>query len=117
MVLTTTVDDDLTTLVDVDNTIPVISSVTITAGGYKVLSAISITVDADESGYTAGTINVNSVATTGFADNTDTTYGVTYTVVEADFKGVLTMISSCLIKLFSPLRFILRWSVSTSFTI
>jgi hypothetical protein len=72
-----------TAILTVD-TAPVISGVAITNGDYKVGDAITATITADGTGYTAGAITINGVATTGFTDNSDSTYTVTYTVVEGN---------------------------------
>ncbi|MCL5012217.1 MAG: hypothetical protein M1320_02210 [Patescibacteria group bacterium] len=52
----------------VDNTAPVISAVSITAGTYKIGSVIPVTITADAAGYTAGAITINGQALGGFTD-------------------------------------------------
>ena len=74
---------------------PVISGLTVTpnSGTVKVGSAVVLTITADASGYFENAITVNSVATTGFTDNSDNTYSATYTVVEGNSdvsSGVIT---------------------------
>jgi len=68
----------------VDNTAPVISAVTITAGTYKIGSVIPVTITADAAGYTAGAITINGQALGSFADAGAGSYTGTYTVVSGD---------------------------------
>ncbi len=72
--------------VTVDNTAPIISSVSFSPsnGTISTGEALTMTITADASGYTAGTITVNGVAVSGFTDNHDHTYTVTYTVSDGD---------------------------------
>jgi len=58
-----------------------ITNVSIAVGSYKIGDTINITVTAGAIGYTAGQVTVNGVNVAGtFADNTDNTYTLTYTV-------------------------------------
>ncbi len=68
---------------EVDNTAPVISSVTFSPGSgtANINDVVTVTIDADETGYTNGGITVNGIPATGFTDNLNTTYTVTYTVL------------------------------------
>ncbi len=65
---------------------PVISSLTVapSAGILKVGSTITMTIDANATGYTESVITVNSKDVTGFTDVGDTTYTVVYTIAEGD---------------------------------
>jgi len=69
-----------------DNTPPVISSVsfTPTVGTSKIGDTITMTINSDGTGYTAGAITVNGKATTGFASAGGNNYQVTYTVASGD---------------------------------
>ncbi|NIR87369.1 tandem-95 repeat protein, partial [Candidatus Bathyarchaeota archaeon] len=69
-----------------DETPPAISSVsfTPTSGTQIVGQTIAMTISSDDTGYTAGAITVNGESVTGFTDNGDNTYDVTYTVSEGD---------------------------------
>jgi len=69
---------------EVDNTAPIILSVTFSpnSGTANIGDVITVTIDADENVYTAGAITVNGVNVAGtFVNNLDTTYTVTYTVL------------------------------------
>jgi PKD repeat protein len=63
---------------------PVISGVSVTAGDYKVGDAITVIITADNYGYTESAITINGSAVSGFTDNGDNTYTVTYTVAEGN---------------------------------
>jgi sugar lactone lactonase YvrE len=65
---------------------PVISSVTFnpSAGTLKIGQLLIGTITADAPGYTNGGIKINNKAITGFTDNGDNTYSVTYTVASGD---------------------------------
>jgi PGF-pre-PGF domain-containing protein len=71
---------------DIDTVPPDVSGISISpsSGFVKVGDSVTVTITADSAGYSAGTILVNGEAATGFTDNTDNTYTVTYTVVEGD---------------------------------
>ncbi len=71
----------------VDGNSPTISNVTFTptSGTLKVGDTATATISSDASGYTAGTITINSVdVSSTLVDNGDSTYTVTYTVSEGD---------------------------------
>lgn len=74
----------------VDTTEPVITALTLTAGGActgslcGVGDTITVGLTADAAGYTIGTITVNGVAVTGFTDNGGGSYSATYTLVEGN---------------------------------
>lgn len=64
---------------------PVISGVTIPDGTYKVGDTIEVTINADNTGYTAGVITVNDVdVSSTFASAVGNSYTVLYTVVSGD---------------------------------
>ncbi|MEK7099942.1 MAG: Ig-like domain-containing protein, partial [Patescibacteria group bacterium] len=67
---------------NIDVTAPVISSISMPTGTYKIGDSFVVTITADAAGYTAGTITVNGVAVTGFTDAGLGVYTATYTVVE-----------------------------------
>ncbi|MFC1787897.1 peptidoglycan-binding protein, partial [Patescibacteria group bacterium] len=89
-----TVNDDSTDqttpdtqTVTVDNTDPVISTITTSpsSGTSGVGDPIIITLTAGETGLSVGTCTVNGVDVSGtFVDNTDNTYTITYTVGEGE---------------------------------
>ncbi len=66
--------------------IPTINSLALSpsSGTAKIGDVITLTISADATGYAAGAITVNGVAATGFTDNSDNTYTVTYTVAPGD---------------------------------
>ncbi len=70
----------------IDAAVPVVTSVAfnITSGTLKIGDQLIATISADATGYTAGDIKINNKAVTGFADNHDNTYTVTYTVAAGD---------------------------------
>jgi hypothetical protein len=72
--------------VTIDTAAPVISAVAFgtTTGALKVGDTLTATITADQATYTAGAITVNGKATTGFTNNGNSTYTVTYTVVQGD---------------------------------
>lgn len=72
---------------------PVISSVAFnpTSGWKKIGDTIDLVITADGTGYTEGTITINGHSATGFTDNADNTYTVTYTVVEGDTDRLTTI--------------------------
>jgi hypothetical protein len=72
--------------VTIDTAAPVISAVAFgtTTGSLKVGDTLTATITADQATYTAGAITVNGKATTGFTNNGNNTYTVTYTVVQGD---------------------------------
>jgi len=73
-----------TNIIQVGGSSASITSVAFANGNYIIGSAIAITITATSSGFTAGTINVNGHAITGFTDNGNNTYSGTYTVIEGD---------------------------------
>jgi hypothetical protein len=70
----------------IDTAAPVISSVAFNPinGVLNIGDDLIVTIDADATGYTAGAITINGVSATGFTDNGNTTYTVTYTVGSGD---------------------------------
>lgn len=70
----------------VDTVVPVISSLSVSpdSGYRKINDTVTLTINADQTGYTAGAITVNGEDVTDFTDNLDNTYTVTYTVEEGD---------------------------------
>lgn len=70
----------------VDNTAPVITSVSYspTSGWRKIGDTVTLTINADAAGYTAGAITVNGVAVTGFTDVGGGIYTATYTVASGN---------------------------------
>jgi glucose/arabinose dehydrogenase len=80
MILTQTHDGTI------DNTPPVISSVTFTptAGTSNVGDTIKMIINSDGTGYTAGAITVNGKSTTGFASAGGNNYQVFYTIASGD---------------------------------
>ncbi len=72
--------------ITIDTTLPVVSGVSFspTSGTLNQGGVIMVTITADATGYTAGTITINGVAATGFVDNGDNTYTVAYTVGSGD---------------------------------
>ncbi len=73
-----------TTGLTVDNTVPTISGVAISSGTYKIGDSVAVVVTADATGYSSGVITINGQSITGFNDESDNTYTMTYTVVEGD---------------------------------
>ncbi|HCM27231.1 MAG TPA: hypothetical protein DIC34_11925, partial [Treponema sp.] len=69
-----------------DRTTPVVSGVSFlpASGWRRIGQTVVMTISAGESGLSAGIINVNGKATTGFTDHENGIYTVTYTVVEED---------------------------------
>jgi len=67
----------------IDANAPVISGVSFSpsSGWIPIGDSITMTIDADAVGYTSSAISVNNQSVTGFTDNNDTTYTVTYKVV------------------------------------
>jgi VCBS repeat-containing protein len=72
--------------VTIDTAAPVISAVAFgtTTGSLKVGDILTATITADQATYTAGAITINGKATTGFTNNGNNTYTVTYTVAQGD---------------------------------
>jgi hypothetical protein len=70
----------------IDTTAPSITTVAATPNSGKVAigETITLNITSDATGYTSGSITVNNVATTGFADGGDNTYTAVYTVVEGN---------------------------------
>jgi hypothetical protein len=70
----------------IDTAPPVISAVAFgtTSGTLKVGDTLATTITADQSTYTAGAITVNGKAATGFLNNGNNTYTVSYTVAAGD---------------------------------
>lgn len=69
----------------VDTTEPAITSLVLSLDGlHGVGDQITLTIDADQVGYSLSAGTVNGVAVTGFVDNLDTTYTATYTIVEGN---------------------------------
>ncbi len=70
----------------IDTTAPLISSVSYspTSGNLAIGDIVTVTVQADASGYTSGTFVVNGVAVTGFTDNLNTTYTAVYTIASGN---------------------------------
>lgn len=66
-----------------DNTPPVVSLVTVTAGVYKVGSTIPVFIQADYNNYTGTTVEVNGKTQT-LINNNNNTYIINYTVAEND---------------------------------
>lgn len=65
--------------------IPVISGVVVPAGSYKVGDVITVTINADGTGYTAGAISFNGKDVSGTLVSADgNNYTVTYTIAEGD---------------------------------
>ena len=70
---------------NIDITPPVISSISMPTGVYKIGTTFTVTIDADANGYSKGTIVVNGVTLAGaLTANGDTTYSINYTISEND---------------------------------
>ena len=70
---------------NIDITPPVVSSISMPTGVYKIGTTFTVTIDADANGYTKGTIVVNGVTLAGaLTANGDTTYSINYTISEND---------------------------------
>ena len=69
-----------------DTTAPVISGVSFspTSGWRKIGDTVTITINSDGTGYTAGTITVNGKNITGFASAGGNNYQATYTIASGD---------------------------------
>lgn len=63
---------------------PVIYGVSFANGNYKIGSTIAVTITSNGIGYTAGAITINGRAGSGFTDNGNNSYSITYTVLEGD---------------------------------
>jgi len=78
------VSAESTAILTVDDTAPVISSVVIDSGTYKIGSVINVTINADGPGYTAGAITINGQSLGSFDNPSGNTYTGTYTVIAGD---------------------------------
>ncbi|GHF83308.1 Ig-like domain-containing protein [Thalassotalea marina] len=67
--------------ITVDTKAPVISSVSIPDSAHKVGDAVTVTINAGETGLSLVSGSVNGVNVTGFTDNNNNTYSATYTIV------------------------------------
>lgn len=68
-----------------DSVAPVISSVVLPSGTYKIGQTFTGTITADAPGYTTGSVSINGKDVTDtFVDNGNNTYSFVYTVVEND---------------------------------
>lgn len=69
-----------------DGQIPSIVSISLSpsSGTRKIGDTITGLINTDSSGYLSSNVTINGVATTGFVDNNNNTYNVTYTVVEGN---------------------------------
>jgi large repetitive protein len=74
----------------IDTIAPVITTVSLPTGDYGIGDSITVTITADQVGYSAGAITINGESVTGFTDNEDNTYTVTYTVSEGDTNRAAT---------------------------
>ncbi len=70
----------------VDNTAPILSSVSFepSSGVVKTGETVTMHIQADHAGYHAGTITINGKSISDFMDNEDGTYSVTYVVENGD---------------------------------
>ncbi|MFC2087758.1 hypothetical protein ACFLSA_06330, partial [Bacteroidota bacterium] len=78
------VSDPSTAILTVDDSPPVIDSVEIISGNYKVGDSIDIVIYTDTTGAVEQTVTINSKAVIEFTDNTDKTYSARYVVQEGD---------------------------------